>query len=79
MTKWLGTGLLGFASGLVARFLLPGDDSMGLIRTTIFGVGGAYFGAFLGQQMGSLGRGQPAGFLWTVLGAMALLFLNRIL
>lgn len=79
MSKWISTAIIGFVSGLIARFLLPGNDHMGIIRTTIFGVGGAYVGTFLAQQMGKLGQGQAAGWLWSVLGAMVLLFLNRLL
>jgi uncharacterized membrane protein YeaQ/YmgE (transglycosylase-associated protein family) len=79
MTQWLYTGLIGLATGFLARFLLPGDDSMGLIRTTIFGVAGAYVGTFLGQKMGKLGSSQAGGFIWSLIGAMVLLLLNRLI
>ena len=75
MSKWISMALIGLASGLVARFFLPGNDSMGLIRTTIFGVGGSFVGPFLAQQLGQSGQ----GWLWSILGAMALLFVNRFL
>lgn len=78
MPNWISTAIIGLVAGLVARFLLPGSDSMGLIRTTLFGVAGAYVGTFLAQQMGKLGSGQMAGWLWSVIGAMVLLFLNRL-
>ena len=74
MTNWIYTALIGLASGLAARFLLPGNDSMGIIRTTIFGVAGAYVGPFVAQQLGRSGQ----GWLWSILGAMLLLFLNRL-
>ena len=38
----LYTILIGFVIGLVARFLKPGDDKMGIIATTLVGVGGSF-------------------------------------
>ena len=38
----LYTIIIGFIIGLVARFLKPGDDSMGIIATTLVGVGGSF-------------------------------------
>jgi uncharacterized membrane protein YeaQ/YmgE (transglycosylase-associated protein family) len=43
--------ILGLAAGLVARQLVPGKDSEGLIVTTLLGVGGALLGGFLATRL----------------------------
>jgi uncharacterized membrane protein YeaQ/YmgE (transglycosylase-associated protein family) len=78
MSRWIYAGLIGLVTGWIARALLPGNDSMGFVWTTIFGVGGSYAGTFIGQKMGKLGASQVGGMLWSVIGAMVLLLLNRI-
>lgn len=73
----LGTILIGFIVGLIARFLLPGRDPMGLIFTTLLGIAGALVAQYLGQAIDLYGPNEPAGFLASVLGAMLLLFFAR--
>ncbi len=68
------TILIGFVVGLVARAIKPGDDSMGIIATTIAGVLGALVAGYVGQAMGWYAVGQPAGFIASVVGAIVLLF-----
>ena len=69
------TILIGFVVGLIARALKPGNDHLGLIMTTFLGIAGAVLAKFVGQHLGWYGPHQPAGFLASVGGAMALLFL----
>ncbi|MDM0047074.1 GlsB/YeaQ/YmgE family stress response membrane protein [Variovorax dokdonensis] len=69
------TILIGFVIGLVARAIKPGDDSMGIIATTIAGVLGALAAGYVGQAMGWYAVGQPAGFIASVIGAIVLLVL----
>lgn len=68
------TLIIGFLAGLVARFLKPGDDNMGLIMTTILGIAGAFVGGYLGQLFGIYRVGEPAGFIASVIGAVLILF-----
>ncbi|HEX2013010.1 MAG TPA: GlsB/YeaQ/YmgE family stress response membrane protein [Roseateles sp.] len=68
------TILIGFVAGLLARALKPGDDSAGFIVTTLIGIGGALAATYLGQAMGWYAAGQGAGFIASVVGAIALLF-----
>jgi len=68
------TILIGFVVGLVARAIKPGDDSMGIIATTVAGVLGALAAGYVGQAMGWYAVGQPAGFIASVFGAIVLLF-----
>ena len=71
--NWLVIIVIGFVVGLLARFLKPGDDRMGLILTTLLGIGGALLAGWIGQQMGWYAPGQPAGFVGALLGAILIL------
>lgn len=73
------TIIIGFFVGLVARFLKPGNDSMGFIMTTLIGIGGAFIGAYLGQAFGIYEVGEPIGFLGAVVGAILLLAVLKML
>jgi uncharacterized membrane protein YeaQ/YmgE (transglycosylase-associated protein family) len=68
-SNWLYIILIGF----VARFLKPGDDSMGIILTILLGIGGALLAGWIGQAMGWYAPGQPAGFIGALLGAIVIL------
>ncbi|SFN24571.1 GlsB/YeaQ/YmgE family stress response membrane protein [Variovorax sp. OV329] len=69
------TILIGFVAGLIARAIKPGNDSMGIIMTTVVGILGALAATYLGQAMGWYTAGQGAGFIASVVGAIVLLFL----
>ena len=69
------TILIGFVAGLVARAIKPGDDSAGFIVTTVIGVVGALLATYVGQAMGWYMAGQGAGFIASVVGAIALLII----
>ena len=69
------TVLIGFVAGLIARAIKPGDDSMGIIMTTVVGVLGALAATYAGQAMGWYTAGQGAGFIASVVGAIVLLFI----
>ncbi len=64
---------IGFVVGLVARALVPGKDTAGFLLTTILGVSGAIIGSLVGRTLGLYGEGQPASFVMSVIGAVALL------
>ena len=68
------TLIIGFVAGLIARFLHPGTDKMGIILTTVLGIGGAFTANYLGQYFGIYKAGERAGFLGAVIGAVVLLF-----
>lgn len=65
--------IFGFFVGLVARFVLPGKDRMGLIATTLLGILGAFVGGWLGEALGFYTVGQPAGFIMATIGAIVVL------
>ena len=74
---FIGTIIIGFVIGLIARFLTPGKDVQGFLMTTILGVAGAFAASYFGQTMGWYMFGEPAGFLASVIGAVALLCVYR--
>lgn len=66
--------LVGFVVGLVARAVMPGTQSLGLILTAVLGVAGSFLAGFIGQALGWYQAGQGAGFIGSVLGALIVLF-----
>ena len=70
----IGTIVVGFIVGLIARAVKPGNDRMGLIMTTLLGIAGAFVARFLGQTFGLYGPNDAAGWIASVIGAMLLLF-----
>ena len=70
---FLGTIVIGFFVGLLARALHPGDDRMGIIMTILLGIGGSMVGTFLGQALHLYHQGQTAGFIGATIGAIVLL------
>ena len=69
----IGTIFIGLIVGLLARFLKPGDDSMGWIMTILLGICGSIAATYGGQALGLYQAGQGAGFLGSVIGAVVLL------
>ena len=70
----IGTIIVGFIVGLIARAVKPGNDRLGIIMTTLLGIAGAFVARFLGQAMGLYGPNDPAGWIASVIGAVLLLF-----
>ena len=75
----LGTIIVGFIVGLIARAVKPGNDRMGIIMTTLLGIAGAFLARFAGQAMGFYSEGEAAGWIASVLGAIVLLVIVGML
>lgn len=75
MMAIIGTILIGFFAGLIARAIKPGNDSMGWIMTILLGIGGSLLATYGGQALGWYKEGEPAGFIGAVVGAIVLLVL----
>jgi uncharacterized membrane protein YeaQ/YmgE (transglycosylase-associated protein family) len=71
--------VFGLVVGLIARLLMPGRDPMGLIMTAILGIVGSLLGTFLGRTLFGKGPYYQARWLMSILGALILLFLYRVL
>ena len=75
MISILGTIVVGFIVGLIARALKPGDDRLGLIMTTLLGIGGAFLARYADAAMGWYRADEPAGWIASVVGAIVLLII----
>ena len=75
MGSLIWTIVIGFVVGLIARALKPGNDSLGIVMTSILGIVGAYAASFVGKTMGWYAEGEAAGFIAAVVGAVMLLFI----
>jgi uncharacterized membrane protein YeaQ/YmgE (transglycosylase-associated protein family) len=69
------TIIIGFVAGVIAKFIMPGDNEpSGFILTTILGIVGAFVATFLGQALGWYQPGEGAGLIGAVVGAIVVLF-----
>ena len=68
----------GLVVGVIAKLLMPGRDPGGIIITMLLGIAGAVLGGLLGRAMGLYGPNEAAGFLMSLVGAIALLALYRM-
>ncbi|MBR1235850.1 GlsB/YeaQ/YmgE family stress response membrane protein [Bradyrhizobium sp. AUGA SZCCT0177] len=68
------TIIIGFVAGVIAKFIMPGDNEpSGFILTTILGIIGAFVATFLGQALGWYRPGEGAGLIGAVVGAIVVL------
>src|SRR5438874_2253189 len=74
----LGWLLFGLIVGAIAKFLMPGNDPGGWIVTILLGIAGSFVGGFLASAL--LGRQeQTAGWIGSIIGAIVLLFIYRLI
>jgi len=74
--------VVGFIVGLIARAVVPGLDTMGIIATTLVGIVGSIIGGLIGQVISKPATGSkfhPAGFIMSIVGAIVLLLILRAL
>lgn len=70
--------LIGFVVGLVARWIGPGAHIQGFWITVLIGIAGSVVATYGGQALGLYSVGRPAGFIGSVVGAIALLALVQL-
>jgi uncharacterized membrane protein YeaQ/YmgE (transglycosylase-associated protein family) len=71
--------LFGLVIGIIAKLLMPGRDPGGFIVTILLGIAGALVGGFIGRAIGFYGPNQGAGWIISILGAIILLVLYRLM
>lgn len=79
MGALLWTLIIGLVIGAIAKLLMPGKDPGGCIITMLIGVAGAFVAGYLGRALGWYQPDQAAGFIASVIGAMLLLLIYRII
>ncbi|AMN48516.1 MULTISPECIES: GlsB/YeaQ/YmgE family stress response membrane protein [unclassified Psychrobacter] len=71
--------IVGLVAGLLARAIKPGNDPMGWIMTIVLGIVGAMLGGFVASLIGINADGGFTGLLFSVIGAIILLFLYEMI
>jgi len=74
----LWEAIIGLIVGAVAKLLMPGKDPGGIWITMALGIAGSIIATWLGQAIGWYQAGQSAGFIMSVVGAVLLLFVYRL-
>lgn len=73
----LGWIIVGLIAGVLAKWIMPGDDPGGVIVTILIGIAGGLLGGFAASQLG-IGGGNFVNILIATAGAIILLLLYRI-
>jgi len=71
--------IIGLIVGFIAKALTPGKDPGGCLITMLLGIAGSFTAGFLGRSMNWYREGEPVGFLASVVGAVLLLLLYRLI
>ena len=76
---FLWMAIFGLIVGAIAKLLMPGRDPGGFIVTALLGIAGSLLGGFLANMLTHSNDGDnTAGWIGSILGAMLLLFIYRM-
>ena len=79
----LMTLIIGLIAGALARLIMPGRDPMGVIGTILLGIVGSVLGGLVSWAIWGVdeaGRGfRPAGLLLSIIGAIVVLWVWRMM
>lgn len=78
--QYVSMAIVGLIVGVLARFFYPGPVHIGWIMSIVLGLAGSYLAGIVGSLINKPADGQvihPAGFLYSIIGAMALIFIAR--
>ena len=76
---WIGVIIIGLIIGALAKLLMPGKDPGGFIITMLLGIAGSVLGTWIGRAVGLYREGEAAGFIMSVIGALILLGIYRMI
>ncbi|OGQ13326.1 MAG: hypothetical protein A2138_08710 [Deltaproteobacteria bacterium RBG_16_71_12] len=74
--------VFGFIVGVIARALMPGEQKMGFVKTTLLGVGGSFVGGAIAHVLlhrSHFGGLDTAGFVGSVIGALVIMGVAALL
>ena len=71
--------IVGLVIGAVAKLIMPGKDPGGIIVTILLGIAGSVVGNIIGSALGLYAPGEPAGFIMSLVGALLLLWVYRMI
>ena len=70
------TIIIGFIAGVIAKFIMPGENEpSGFVLTAVLGIVGAFVATYLGQALGWYKPGEGAGLVGAVVGAIIVLLI----
>ena len=69
--------IIGLIVGAIAKLLMPGKDPGGCIITILLGIAGSFIGTWIGRMF--MGPNYVAHWIMSIIGAMILLLLYRLL
>lgn len=78
MFRFVWMLIIGLVVGALAKLIMPGKDPGGIIVTMLLGIAGAFLGGWIGRAVGLYQQGQGAGFIMSVIGAIILLAIYRL-
>lgn len=77
---WL---IIGLIAGALARLIMPGRDAMGIVATILLGILGSVLGGLVSWAIwgaDDTGTGfRPAGLLFSIIGAIVVLWIWRMM
>jgi uncharacterized membrane protein YeaQ/YmgE (transglycosylase-associated protein family) len=79
MLHLLWEAIIGLVVGAIAKLLMPGKDPGGIWITMALGIAGSMIASFLGRALGWYAPGESAGFIMSIIGALILLGIYRLL
>lgn len=79
MFSFIGSIIIGFFAGLVAGWLSPGREPSGCLVTILIGIVGAVIATQAGRLIGWYSDGESAGFIASVIGAVVLLTVVKMI
>ncbi|MEP7272618.1 MAG: GlsB/YeaQ/YmgE family stress response membrane protein [Acidobacteriota bacterium] len=69
--------IIGLVVGALAKLIMPGKDPGGIIITILIGIAGSFVGTFIGRML--FGTNYNAGIIMSILGALLLLLIYRMI
>lgn len=72
------TLIIGLIVGALAKLIMPGKDPGGFIITILLGVAGAFLAGWLGRALGWYEAGESPGIIMSIIGAVILLAIYRV-
>ncbi len=70
--------IVGLVVGAIAKLLMPGKDPGGWIVTAILGIAGSFVGTWIGRLLHIYDKGETAGILMSIAGAVILLAIYHL-
>ena len=71
--------IVGLIVGALAKLIMPGRDPGGAIVTILLGIAGSVIAGLIGRAVGWYRAGEPTGFIASILGAVIILAIYRVI